>query len=84
MHHVTSNNWNIESGDTFDEFTYEDEDLNKAEEYYTLELSEEDFNIYDNLWKDEVSSAIYLTIVEELPTQEREKETLTEKRNWKD
>ncbi|CAG8616521.1 23634_t:CDS:2, partial [Gigaspora margarita] len=40
--------WDNESGDTFDEFTYEDEELNEAEGYYTPESAEEDLDLYDN------------------------------------
>ncbi|CAG8522358.1 5962_t:CDS:2, partial [Scutellospora calospora] len=51
--HNKENNWDVESGDTFDEFTYEDEDLDEAEGYYTLESSEEEPDIYENPWKNE-------------------------------
>ncbi|CAG8786851.1 9483_t:CDS:2, partial [Cetraspora pellucida] len=47
--------WDVESGDTFDEFTYKEEELNEAE-----------------------GPAIYLTAIEELPTEEKEDEVLTE------
>lgn len=53
-----------DSGDTFDEFTYEDEDLNGMERYHTEELVVEEVGLYDNPWADVESPAIYLTIVE--------------------
>ncbi|CAG8632922.1 1559_t:CDS:2, partial [Cetraspora pellucida] len=34
--------WNVESGDTFDEFTYEKEELNEAEGYCTVESSDDE------------------------------------------
>ncbi|CAG8648238.1 40848_t:CDS:2 [Gigaspora margarita] len=38
---------NQESKNTFDEFTYENEELDEKEEYYTLEI-EDELDIYDN------------------------------------
>ncbi|CAG8694652.1 8000_t:CDS:2, partial [Gigaspora rosea] len=56
--------WDRESRDTLDEFTYENKELDEKEGYCTLE-SEEELDIYDNTWVNEASPAIYLTLVEE-------------------
>ncbi|CAG8737842.1 24157_t:CDS:2, partial [Cetraspora pellucida] len=58
---------NEENG-TFDEFEYEDEMLNEAEGYFTSEVS--DNELFDNPWKDHHSPAVYLSHMEEIPTNE--------------
>ncbi|CAG8557976.1 6201_t:CDS:2 [Cetraspora pellucida] len=58
-------NWEKSSSDMFDEFTYENEKLDEIDGYYTVKSSDNETDLYDNLWKDEVSPAIYLTLVEE-------------------
>ncbi|CAG8642053.1 8962_t:CDS:1, partial [Gigaspora rosea] len=63
--------WNRESRDTYDEFTYESEELDEKEGYCTLK-SEEKLDIYDNPWVTEVSPVIYLILVEEVPTSKGE------------
>ncbi|CAG8690653.1 2746_t:CDS:2, partial [Gigaspora rosea] len=69
--------WERESGATFDKFTYKDEELNEIEEYYIVESSDEELEIYKNPWRSETSPAIYMTLVEELPILEVEKLTPT-------
>ncbi|CAG8681366.1 6481_t:CDS:2, partial [Cetraspora pellucida] len=53
-----------ESRETFDEFIYEDEDLNETEGYYMKESVLEEADVK--------SPAIYLTAVEDMPTQKSE------------
>ncbi|CAG8765061.1 22427_t:CDS:2, partial [Cetraspora pellucida] len=67
--------WEKGSGDTFDEFTYEDEELDEIDGYYTVESSDDEIDLYSNPWKDEVSPTIYLTIVKEVPIQKNKEET---------
>ncbi|CAG8722158.1 5308_t:CDS:2 [Cetraspora pellucida] len=43
----------VESGDTFDEFTYEEEELNEVKGYYIVESSDDKVEIYKNPWKEE-------------------------------
>ncbi|CAG8702638.1 5751_t:CDS:1, partial [Gigaspora rosea] len=50
----------------------ESEVLDEKEGYLSIEVSEEELDLYDNLWKDETSPDIYLTLVEELPTLDEE------------
>ncbi|CAG8639267.1 5147_t:CDS:2 [Cetraspora pellucida] len=59
-------NWEKGSSNMFDEFTYEDEQLDEIDKYYTVESSDDEIDLYSNLWKDEISLAIYLTLVEEV------------------
>ncbi|CAG8770579.1 35624_t:CDS:2 [Gigaspora margarita] len=40
-----------DSSDTFNEFTYEEEVLDKIEGYYTEELAAKEIGLYDNLWQ---------------------------------
>ncbi|CAG8752645.1 15637_t:CDS:2, partial [Gigaspora rosea] len=68
--------WDRESKDTFDEFTYENKELDEKEGYCILE-SEEELDIYDNPWVNEVSHAIYQMLVEEVPTRKEEVTELT-------
>ncbi|CAG8627241.1 8450_t:CDS:2, partial [Cetraspora pellucida] len=49
--------WEKGSSDTFDKFTYEDEQLDEIDGYYTIESSDDKINLY----------------IEEVPTQKREK-----------
>ncbi|CAG8830105.1 17331_t:CDS:2, partial [Gigaspora margarita] len=68
-----------ENEDIFDEFEYENEHLKEAKGYFANETSK--YVLYDNLWKDYQSSAIYLTNIEELPTCTTDsKEGLPDKR----
>ncbi|CAG8533136.1 5594_t:CDS:2, partial [Cetraspora pellucida] len=65
--HVDETTENEEHG-TFDEFEYKDEMLNEAEGYFTSEVS--DNELFDNPWKDHHSPAVYLSHMEEIPTNE--------------
>ncbi|CAG8612631.1 16882_t:CDS:2 [Cetraspora pellucida] len=69
--------WEKGSGDTFDEFTYKEEELDEIDGYYTVESLDDELDLYDNLWKDEVSPAIYLTLVEKVPDMKKEETELT-------
>ncbi|CAG8815657.1 4893_t:CDS:2, partial [Gigaspora margarita] len=64
--------WDWKSQDTFDEFIYESEELDEKKGYLSIEVSEDELNLYDNPWKNEISLAIYLILVEELPTLDEE------------
>ncbi|CAG8624868.1 14950_t:CDS:1, partial [Acaulospora morrowiae] len=59
-----------ESEDTFDELKYESEDVEEEEEYYTGEWSEEE----EMMDKGILSPAVYLTVLEEIPTLEDDEE----------
>ncbi|CAG8821404.1 5383_t:CDS:1, partial [Gigaspora margarita] len=41
-----------DSGNTFDEFTYEEEMLDEIEGYHTEESAVKDIGLYDNPWTD--------------------------------
>ncbi|CAG8789562.1 1_t:CDS:1, partial [Cetraspora pellucida] len=70
--------WDSDSGDMFDELTYEDEELNKAEGYYMEKVLDKEDELYNNLWKDETSPAIYLTNIDELITEVQDESTVIE------
>ncbi|CAG8502633.1 17012_t:CDS:2 [Cetraspora pellucida] len=61
--------------DTFDEFTYKDEELDKIDRYYIIKSSNNKIDLHNNPWKDKVSLAIYSTLVEKVPTQKEEEKT---------
>ncbi|CAG8703165.1 12387_t:CDS:2 [Cetraspora pellucida] len=58
------------SGETFNKFNYEDKELLETEGYHTEESLIEEGELYDNPWADAESPAIYLTVVEDTPTQD--------------
>ncbi|CAG8694906.1 15637_t:CDS:2, partial [Acaulospora morrowiae] len=64
-----------ESKDTFDELEYESENVEKEERYYTGEQSEEE----ETMDKGIPSPAVYLTILEEIPTLEDDEKYEDEK-----
>ncbi|CAG8675742.1 7092_t:CDS:2, partial [Acaulospora morrowiae] len=64
-----------ESEDTFDELEYESEDVEEEEGYYTGERSEEE----ETMDKGIPSPAVYLTVLEEIPTLEDDEEYKDEK-----
>ncbi|CAG8477032.1 14384_t:CDS:2, partial [Cetraspora pellucida] len=66
--------WSSDSGDTFDELTYDEEELNEAEVYYSKKMPGDENKLYYNPWKNEASLTIYLTNVDEIPTEENESE----------
>ncbi|CAG8515383.1 7216_t:CDS:2 [Gigaspora rosea] len=59
-------------GDTFDEFTYEEEMLDEIKSYHTEESATEEMRLYDNPRADIESPTIYLTVIEESLTQIQE------------
>ncbi|CAG8718315.1 12787_t:CDS:2, partial [Cetraspora pellucida] len=54
--------------------TYEDEEIEKVESYHTDRTSSKEEKLYTNPWAGVYSPAIYLTSIEEVPTQDEEEE----------
>ncbi|CAG8653669.1 12171_t:CDS:2 [Gigaspora margarita] len=70
-----------DSSDTFDKFIYEEEMLDEIEDYYTEESTTEEIGLYNNLWADIKSPAIYFTAIDKPLNQTGElpKHTINEK-----
>ncbi|CAG8657620.1 2126_t:CDS:2, partial [Cetraspora pellucida] len=61
-----------DDSDPFDDFEFDDEDLDEAEGFLTDQCSE--LELYDNPWLDHESPAVYLSGVEGVPVEETERE----------
>ncbi|CAG8715249.1 3444_t:CDS:2 [Cetraspora pellucida] len=60
----------------FDNFKFDDEDLDKAEGFLTNQCS--DLKLYNNLWLDHESPAVYLSGIESISVEETEEEKKTQ------
>ncbi|CAG8541300.1 20694_t:CDS:2 [Cetraspora pellucida] len=70
--------WDNDSEDMFDGLIYKNEELNKAEGYYTKEVSDKKDELYTNLCKDETISVIYLTNIVKLFTKVQDESIVIE------